>query len=497
MPTRNFKIYSPLASRRLLAILIAFILALSGCASPTPAKFLDLTPTTEFNATLAAFTPVATRPAYNPGQLVDYIAQTGDTLPSLAAHFNTTIAEIRSANPIIPQDATTMPPGLPMKIPIYYQPLWGSSYQIIPDSLFVYGPALRGFDTAAFVNQHPGWLKSYTEYAAGAQRSGAQIIDYVATNFSISPRILLVLLEYQAGALSNPVAPDTTLIMGYEGYSHNGLYLQLVAAANELNNAYYGWRDGTLHEFDLIDGRLERPDPWQNAATVSLRSYFAKKLSQNDYLLATEAPGVAQTWLNLFGDPWVNVSQHIPGSLQQPPFLLPFQQGKTWAYTGGPHTGWGQGLPLAAIDFAPGAMTSGCTLSEEWATAVADGVIVRDGEGIAVLDLDGDGDEHTGWVIFYLHLAQDGRAPVGRHLKAGEPIGHPSCEGGQATGTHVHIARKYNGEWMAADSTVPFNMEGWVVHSGLTEYQGTLTRFKQTVIACTCSNFESQLTAGR
>ena len=55
-----------------------------------------------------------------------------------------------------------MPPGMPMKIPIYYQPFWGSQYQIIPDSLFINGPAQVGFDTSAFVAAQPGWLKGIT-----------------------------------------------------------------------------------------------------------------------------------------------------------------------------------------------------------------------------------------------------------------------------------------------------------------------------------------------
>ena len=29
------------------------------------------------------------------------------------------------------------------------------------------------------------------------------------------------------------------------------------------------------------------------------------------------------------------------------------------------------------------------------------------------LDLDGDGNEETGWVIVYLHIATEGRVPVG------------------------------------------------------------------------------------
>ena len=91
-------------------------------------------------------TPFPTRPAYEPGELVEYIAQTGDTLDVLADRFNTTVAEIRKANSVIPEDATTMPPGMPMQIPIYYRPLWGTPFQMIPDAAFVNGPDAAAFD---------------------------------------------------------------------------------------------------------------------------------------------------------------------------------------------------------------------------------------------------------------------------------------------------------------------------------------------------------------
>jgi len=84
--------------------------------------------------------PTSERPEYQPGELVDYIAQNGDTLPALAARFNTTVDEIMAANPIIPREATTMPPGLPMSIPIYYLPLWGTAYQSIQIMPLSMGP---------------------------------------------------------------------------------------------------------------------------------------------------------------------------------------------------------------------------------------------------------------------------------------------------------------------------------------------------------------------
>lgn len=473
-----------------LVLLLCLGLLLAACGPPAPDSGAPPGTPSPTTSTIPSPTPMPTRRAYDPGELVDYRAQMGDTLPGLAARFNTTVAEIRTANPIIPDDATTMPTGLPMQIPIYYRPFWGSQYQIIPDSLFVNGPAQIDFDTAAFLAEQVGWLSEYRGTAGQQTLSGADMVDLVSVNFSVSPRLLLALLEYQTQALSEPLLnPDLIdYPLGKESQFHQGVYLQLVWAANTLNNGYYGWRAGKLLEFDLSDGRIYRPDPWQNAATVALQYFYNQVFSLGDFELAVSPEGLAATYASLFGNPWEQVEPHIPGSLQQPELRFPFPPGETWSFTGGPHTGWGDGEPWAALDFAPGLQERGCVDTDAWATAVADGLVVRTAEGTAVLDLDSDGDERTGWVIFYLHLAETGRVVVGRDLLAGQPMGHPSCEGGSSTGTHVHVARKYNGEWILASGALPFVMEGWTPHDGSVEYEGTLTRFEETVIACTCSD---------
>jgi len=480
---------------------LGYSLLLSACGPqtaelPTPANSTpSLTPSLVPTETLVPSTPLPTRPAYEPGTLVEYIAQNGDNLIALAARFNTTIEEIRAANPIIPDSATTLPAGMPMQIPIYYRAYWGSAYQIIPDSHFVNGPAVIDFDTRAFVDVQPGWLKNYREYAYGLQRTGAGLVDVVATNFSVSPKLLLALLEFQAGALSQPVKdPDLTYPLGYERRGYGSVYLQLVWAANQLNNGYYAWRNGKLIEFDLSDGTIYRPDPWQTAASVALQMYFNEALPSDEFEFAISPEGLAYTYASLFGDAWQGDTAHLPGSLAQPEFQLPFSSGDVWALTGGPHTGWGHGEPWAALDFAPGE-GKGCFGSKLWATAIADGTVVRTETGVVVLDLDGDNDERTGWAIFYLHLGKIDKARVGDHLLAGQPIGHPSCEGGESTGTHVHIARKYNGEWIEAAGSIPFVMEGWVPQEAGAPYGGTLTRLGYQVRACICSDAASAITS--
>ncbi len=430
-------------------------------------------------------TPFPTRPVYGPGEQVDYIAQTGDNLPALAERFYSTVAEIMAANPFIPEGATTMPAGMPMKIPIYYRPLWGPGYKIIPDSEFINGPAMVGFDTAEFVNSHPGWLKDYTAYASQATRSGAEIIDLVARNYSVSPRLLLALVEYQAGGLSQAVVDPAKDVypLGYAAYDHKGLYLQLNWAANALNNQYYAWRQGQLLEIELKNGKLERLDPWLNAATASLHVYFNNLYAEDDYLHAIAHDGFAQVYKELYGDPWQNEQAHIPGSLSQPEFILPIELGETWAFTGGPHSAWGIGEPKAALDFAPPVMSGRCDTAGSWTVAVADGVIVRSETGQIMIDLDGDGDERTGWNVFYLHIATEGRAESGTIVKRGDPVGHPSCEGGRSTGSHIHLARKYNGEWIPSEGVLAFNLEGWLAYNGSEDYRGSLVRGSQTVVA--------------
>ncbi|RLT53418.1 MAG: hypothetical protein DWI67_03800 [Chloroflexi bacterium] len=52
----------------------------------------------------------------------------------------------------------------------------------------------------------------------------------------------------------------------------------------------------------------------------------------------------------------------------------------------------------------------------------------------------------------------------------------------------MHLARKYNGEWIAADGPLPFELGGWRAVTGAKKYQGQLlnTRLGSTLEACMC-----------
>ena len=119
-------------------------------------------------------------------------------------------------------------------------------------------------------------------------------------------------------------------------------------------------------------------------------------------------------------------------------------------------------------------------------TAVAEGVITRSVDGEVAQALDPSGDERKGWSVFYMHVGTPGRAKLGMQIGMGEPIGHPSCEGGYSEGSHLHIARKYNGEWIDAGGNIPFVMSGWTTTAGEVEFDGTLTQGDISRTPCEC-----------
>jgi hypothetical protein len=87
----------------------------------------------------------------------------------------------------------------------------------------------------------------------------------------------------------------------------------------------------------------------------------------------------------------------------------------------------------------------------------------------------------------YLHLAARDRARAGAALARGERVGHPSCEGGDATATHLHLARLFRGEWIPVDGFAPLVLSGWTAHGQAGTFFGTLTKDGRVIESCPCA----------
>jgi hypothetical protein len=170
----------------------------------------------------------------------------------------------------------------------------------------------------------------------------------------------------------------------------------------------------------LADGRISRPDPWQNAGTVGLHGVMAALYGQSGFDASIGPDGLAGTLTDFWGDPFAEEQTVIPPSLQQPELGLPFAPNRFWDFTGGPHPSWGDSLPWGALDLAPPSAIAGCAESPETFTAPADGVVTTSDYAMLMLDLDGDSDQRTGWVIFFYHVGLDNQAPAGMVVKMGD-----------------------------------------------------------------------------
>lgn len=275
--------------------------------------------------------------------------------------------------------------------------------------------------------------------------------------------------------------------MGLVDRSQEGLYRQLVWSVNQLSVGYYAWREGRLNEINFADGTTLHLAPDLNAGTAALQYLFAQLYGLEEWTNQLDpTTGLPGLYAEMFGSPWTRaqmVEPLFPPDLAQPDLSLPFWQEQVWVFSGGPHGAWEHDGAWAALDFAPASAAPGCTDSYSWVTASAPGLVIRSERGVVVIDMDGDGYEQTGWALFYLHVADQGRIAAGTLVEQGDKLGFPSCEGGIATGTHVHIARKYNGEWVPADGPLPFVLSGWRAHAASEPYKGTLTRDDRSISA--------------
>ena len=356
-----------------------------------------------------------------------YWTQSGDTLAALAARFGVLPEQVSAAQPL--EASGLLLPGIQLSIPnLLGEPPYPSA--VLPDGLVVYSPAVAGFQMSAYIAQAGGYLATYGELVEPDEwLSGAQIVERVASENSVNPQLLLAILESAqrwvrgspAASLPTEQPPSASHVPDY-----TGLYLELSLTAKHLNIGYYGWRLGTLLELTFPSGAVARISPGLNAGSAALQSLTAKFYLRQEDSLRRSCTGQTACWRGMprcSAIPGRAPTQAplFPPGLAQPLLELPFLPGERWNLTSGPHIAWTTGTPRGALDFAPITGEPACAVSVAWVTASAAGRVVRAERGVVMLDLDGDGREPTGWVLVYLHIAEEDRVPLGPRWEDGCP----------------------------------------------------------------------------
>jgi murein DD-endopeptidase MepM/ murein hydrolase activator NlpD len=425
-----------------------------------------------------------------------YSAQSGDTLEVVARHFGVSPLQISSFQAIDPLGVIN--PGQVLLIP----DVLGTSFtskNIMPDSEVIYSPSAGDFDVIDYVRNAGGYLSIFHQMVNGEDLTGAEIVKRLAVSTSVNPRLLLAVIEYRSHWVTRiPDEINATYPLGFYYQDHQGFYLECALAAKWINMGYYGWRQGLFTELTFSNGSSIRVEPQLNAGTVALQYFFSQFSQEGDWQYELYGNnGLVSLHQSMFGDPWSRAASIEPlftSGTAQPQLELPFTAGEEWALTGGLHYDWNSGTPMGALDFAPITGERPCVVSRAWVLAPAPGKIIYSDNSIVILDIYNGSSESTGWQLFFMHISAQERVSEGTYVNRDDHIGHPSCEGGQATGTHVHIARRFKGEWLASGSPFPFILSGWTALPGTTQFQSTLVKDGHVVISRQDGSIDSRIT---
>jgi len=303
----------------------------------------------------------------------------------------------------------------------------------------------------------------------------AEVISHWAGYSSISPRVLLTLIDLQSQLISQP---DLALLQQpLAGLSNaDSFSAQLQDVADQLATRLYQ-REATVSEF--------------SAAPAAALSYlFEADNSQGPQVLQQQADKLSeftQRYQQLFAEVYqpaperraADSSTQDLNTLAGPAngFLqFPFPLGQSW-HVGGAHTNTGSGnYPMSSLDMSIGGGW-GSNQSNTWVAASAAGSFKRHSSCFAEVVHSG------GWSTTYYHLMNiqyNTGANVAKNTKIANPANtqpQALCNGGSSTGPHQHWSLKQNGSWVHLNTVY---LSGWQITATGSSYDTNCTRFYLT-----------------
>ncbi|MEI8132838.1 MAG: hypothetical protein WCG34_10415, partial [Leptolinea sp.] len=284
---------------------------------PSTETPVPVTPTAKPSETFT-FTPdssssEATPEGSNKSQkMVLYDTQAGDTLSNVAVRFGVPRFEITSPQEI-PNVGLFNPKQL-LVIPNHLKDT-GPGGILMPDSEVVYSPSALDFDINKYVNDNGGFLSTYKEYLSSGWHTGAEVVERVAIENSINPRILLSLLEFRSHWVTGqPASPlEIEYPISHVAMPTQRLYHQLSWAVQQFSVGFYGWRAGILTTLTFPDGTTLRMAPELNAGTVAVQYLFSKIENKDEWGSALYSPGnLSELHEKMFGNPWLRAQTVEP-----------------------------------------------------------------------------------------------------------------------------------------------------------------------------------------
>jgi LasA protease len=289
-------------------------------------------------------------------------------------------------------------------------------------------------------------IDTYLATRAPHLRQHGEAISHWAGYSSISPKVLIALMEQRSGVVTRRRAAADAMRRPFGKLSRAvGFNEQIRDVANALRQALYEQQDPALAPKGRVP--LSRANPLQAL-------YLQAGESEASAALLGDGE-FQQVYGRLFNEPRkaaapsarFAVSANDVSAMAGPAngFLqFPFPRGRTW-HVGGAHTNTGSGsYPMSSLDMYLGGGW-GSYQGDTWVVASAAGSFKRHSSCFAEVVHSG------GWSTTYYHMANL-QYGSGAYVYSNYRLGNPAttysqalCNGGSSTGPHQHWSLKYNG----------------------------------------------------
>ncbi|WP_026309340.1 M23 family metallopeptidase [Kangiella aquimarina] len=337
--------------------------------------------------------------------------------------------------------------------------------ELITKEEFVYSyDEMLNFDVEAYLQTNAPHLAGY-----------AEIISHYAGYSSISPKVLIAIMEQQTGIISNPVSATTITRPFGDLSSKIGFKEQVQDISSRLAKEFYrghSYSDTGSNEVMTTDEDVYRaieaviPEQAEEAFEINRErgtKGSSKKVSRTHRTLFEESKkeeSTTQTQSLVIAD----INNY---------FQLPFRVGESWR-NGGSHTNHGSGTyPQSSLDFNAGGYW-GDNLSHIWVSASAPGVIKNHSSCFSEIIHD------DGWSTTYYHI-ENIQYPTGSNLQRNTRIANYAndttqalCNGGQSSGPHLHFSLKKDGQFYHLNG---IKLSGYEVRTGRSSYDSNCGYF--------------------
>ena len=305
----------------------------------------------------------------------------------------------------------------------------------IPEEIIIYTPnEMLSFNIENYFEKNSPHLLPY-----------AEIISHWSGYTSISPKIIITLIEQQTKLISTNQFSNELLQKPLSTLStQSGFSAQVRDVASQIATRYYQLQK-SKNEATSKTIHIESEE-----SNISVNTHFIQKYQQ----LFPKTNRESKIQISMGAVPPVNQ------------FQLPYHINNAW-YIGGTHnTSGGDYPPYSSLDMYIGGGW-GTDTSNIWVVAASEGTVVKHSScSVEVIS-------SNGWSTSYYHLdniqynTNDSITENAHLANYADNESQALCQGGFSTGPHVHFSLKNNGRYSDLNGV---KLSGFTVHTGRYSY---------------------------